>query len=140
VFSHNGLRVGLAENFGQLKNMVEPPVPKPQISVMLRNVVAANQLICDILDAHHKLVLRLSFPDNGSDLWHRHQDIRQGGLLSLHLKAKLLAKRPQARRKKLFHHITTTDQRGRLNESREVSIFQTTRRRNRYHIVHLSPL
>jgi hypothetical protein len=43
----------LAENFGQLENMVETPVPKPLISVILRNVVSANQLICGILNVCH---------------------------------------------------------------------------------------
>jgi hypothetical protein len=109
AFSHDGLRVGLAENFDQLKNTVEPPMSKSVISVMLHNVVSANQLICSIVDADHKLGLRLWFLDSDSNLRHWHQDHRQGGLLSLHLKDKLLAKGPQTRRKKLFHHITTTD-------------------------------
>jgi hypothetical protein len=109
AFSHNRLRAGLAENFGQLKNTIEPPVPKPLISVMLHNVVSANQLICSILDASYKLGLKLSFPDSGSDLQHQHQDLRQGGLLYLQLKAKLLAKGLQVGSKKFFYHIATTD-------------------------------
>jgi hypothetical protein len=115
-------------------------VSNPLIGVMLHNIVSTNQFICGILDACHKPGLRLSFPDSGSDLWHQHQDLRQGGLLSLHFKAKLLAKGPQAGSKQLFHHIATTNQRGRLNENRNVSIFWTTRRRNICQIVHLRHL
>jgi hypothetical protein len=140
AFLHDGFKAGLAKNFGQLKNIVESPVPKPHISVMLRNVVSANQLICVILDVHHKLGIRFSFPDSSGDLWHWHQNLRQGGLFRLHLKAKLLAKGPQAPSMKFFHSIVTTDQRGCLNESREVSIFRTTRGRNLPQIVQLSHL
>jgi hypothetical protein len=42
VFLHDELRVGLAENSGQLENMDESPVPKPLIGVMLRKVVLTN--------------------------------------------------------------------------------------------------
>jgi hypothetical protein len=138
AFLHDGLRAGLAENSDQLKNMVEPPVPQSLISVMLHNIVAANQLLCGILNARHKLGLKLSFSDSAGDLLHQHQDLRQGGLLSLHLKNKLLDKGPQAGAKKFFHHIATTDQRGCLNESHNISVFRATRRRNLRQIVHLS--
>jgi hypothetical protein len=138
VFPHLGLKSGLAKNSDQFENMVQSPVPKPLISVILHNIVLANQLIRSICNVRHKPSLRLPFPDTGGDLRQWHHQLRQGGLFSFHLETKLLVKRPQAASKKLFHHIATTNQRGCLNESHKVSIFQTTRRRNLHEIVQLS--
>jgi hypothetical protein len=42
VFPHDGLRVGLVESSVQLKNMVEPPIPRPLIGVMLFKVVSTD--------------------------------------------------------------------------------------------------
>jgi hypothetical protein len=33
----------MAENFGQLKNAVEPPMSKPLIGLMFHNIVITNQ-------------------------------------------------------------------------------------------------
>jgi hypothetical protein len=105
-------------------------MPRPLIGVMLCKVVSTNYLIRGILDACHKLVLTLSIPDSGGNLWHRNQNFQQGGFFHLHMKATLLAKGPQAASKEFFHHITTTDKRGYLNESCEVSVVRAIRRGN----------
>jgi hypothetical protein len=135
VFLHDDFGSGLAENSGQLKNVVEPPVLKPLLGFMLRNIVLTNQQIHDILDSCHKLSLRFPFPDSGGDLRHQHHYHRQGRFFGLHPETKLFAKRPQAASKRFLDHIATPDERSRLSKSHKISVLRTVGRRNFHQIV-----
>jgi hypothetical protein len=66
----------LAEHTGQLKYVIESPMPKPYVVIMLRNIIVADQQISGGYDLCLEGCLRLLFPNNGSNFWHRHHDLR----------------------------------------------------------------
>jgi hypothetical protein len=99
---------------------------KPCVGIVLCSTVVPNQQTSCDYNLHFEGRLRLLFPNSGSNVWHRHHDLRQRRLFPLHPKVTFFAKRSYTAHKKLFHDVETFDDRHWLRESHHVHVIWVT--------------
>jgi hypothetical protein len=102
---------------------------------MLNNIVIAHKQTCGVHDSRLKSHPLLLHPNNRSNLRHRHHNLRQGGLLRLHLETKFLAKWPQVASEELFNSTMDPNDSSSLDKSCNIGTSRTTFKCDSHRIV-----